>query len=83
MALKVIVLGVLSCNPKLKITSKHFLIVELAGALQCYCDFCILYCSGDVKNKAFSLERLLLTVLTNVCVHKYHKLGKNCLCCTY
>lgn len=71
MALKIIALGVLSCNLSLEGTSKHFSIVEFAGALRCYCDFRILSCSEDVQNKAFSFERLPLTVLTNVCVHKH------------
>jgi len=41
MALKIIALGVLSCNPQLERTSKHVSIMEFASALQCYCDFCI------------------------------------------
>lgn len=68
MALKVIVLRVLSCNPKLERTSKHFSVVEFAGALQYYCDFCILSCRVDVQNKAVSFKCLLLTVRTQILV---------------
>lgn len=56
MALKIGALGVLSCNPEFERASEHFLIVEFAGAPRCHSDFCIVFCSVDIQNKAFCVK---------------------------